>query len=188
VAFSTLLDVAERLAKVAAIVGAGAWVYLNTIRGRTFIPRLQTKVSGKVLRRGDAQYLFVDMQVQNVGSSVAWIKAKGTGLKVSPMKAMSSTADMIQGLDTDKEQETAFPVFGLAESDPKPRAVEPGTIIYSQEMVEVPRDHYDGFRIELSVSALGGWWQFFSRKNRKWRAFCVALEDKAAAAETRKGE
>ena len=138
------------------------------------------------MRDGEAQYLFVTMQVQNVGSSIAWIKAKGTGLKLSPMKNSRGGAEMIQGLDTDNKGETAFPVFGLTEDET--RAVEPGTIIYSQDLVEVPKGQYDAFKIELSVSALGGRSRFFSKKNRKWRAFSIALDNSVAEAENSKGE
>jgi hypothetical protein len=75
-----LLDNLDKAAKVVAILIGGAWVYLKTIRGRTFTPRLQPMVTGKLVRSNRIQFLLVDVQVQNIGSSVARIKENGSGL------------------------------------------------------------------------------------------------------------
>jgi hypothetical protein len=176
-----LLENLENLAKILAIVLGGAWVFFNTIRGRTFIPRLQPTVSGKVVRHGGIQYLLVNFQVQNVGSSIAHIKERGTGLKIGAMQAFGGATEI---LDLNTEKQTAFPVFDMLEKETI--AIEPGTTIYSQEMVEVPMDQYAGFRIELRVSAVRG--SFLSKKDRKWRAWAVALDDSGTEKAQKEGQ
>ena len=64
-------------------------------------------------------------------------------------------------------------VFDLDLTNQPTREIEPGTIIYSQEIIEVPLDRYDAFRVELRISALPG--SFFTRKIRKWSTWAVAL-------------
>jgi hypothetical protein len=206
VAETTLLNNIEELAKIAAIGVGGAWVYFNAIRGRTFIPRLQTEVSGKILRQRGTQYLLVNMQVKNIGSSIAWIKEEGSTLTISPNNGSRGTGALIQDLQTGKAK--LCPVFGFVGREI--RAMEPGTIIYSQHVVEVPVNQYDAFQIELRLSAPGRRWRFFrkaqkwrpfkyffrekdpkwrrffSKGNRKWRSFCTVLEDSASDAEKKK--
>lgn len=171
--FISQMDIIEKIAKVAAILTGGAWVYFNTIRGRTFIPRLKPQVSGKLLFSNGNQYLHVNLQVDNVGSSIAKIKETGTALKVTSLHAGGDSSEAIY---LKVVEVTAFPVFDLAEGEI--RIIEPGTTIYSQELFEVPKNKYNAFRIELHVSTLPGNW--LSKKNRKWRASAtVLIEDTA---------
>ena len=171
---SNLFDNLQKSAQIAAIIVAGAWVYFKTIRGRTFIPRLQPRVTGKVSRQRGIQYLVVDFQVQNVGSSIAFVKEGGSALVVRPMQAFATTEIAVPNAAKPR----AFPIFDLQKE--QEIAVEPGQIIYSQEMIEVPVGQYDAFRIELRVSAVGGnWFSPGGRKwgARKWRAWTVVPEE-----------
>ena len=176
-----LLDNLDKAAKVAAILIGGAWVYLKTIRGRTFTPRLQPMVTGKLVRSNGIQYLLVDVQVQNIGSSVARIKENGSGLIIS---ALQSFGDVNESVDLDVAKLTAVSVFALDKNEIV--AMEPGTTIYSQELIEIPLGLYAAFRLELRVSAVHG--GFISKKNRKWRAFSIALDVDDADSEKQKKE
>ena len=177
----TWLEKALKSAQIAAIVVGGAWVYLKTISGRTFIPRLQLKVSGKVLQNTGVQYLMVDMQVQNVGTFMARIREKGSGLEIGALQKFG--LQEIMGLNP--KHRTALSVFDLDKHKKPTMVIEPGAIIYSQEIIEVPMDRYDAFRVELRVSAFRG---AFSRKDRKWSAWAIALpETDTEIAEREKG-
>lgn len=165
---TTLLDGLEKAAKVLALAVAGAWVYLNTIRGRTFIPRLQPMISASIIKNNTHQYLLVDVQVKNVGSAIARVKEKGTGLKVTSLRSPGGTS---VAMDLFSEEESAFPVFGLAVGEVI--KIEPGTVLYGQELIEIPEHKYEAFRLELRVSALRG---SLTRKNRRWRAFAIVAE------------
>lgn len=159
----------EKTAKVLAIFVGGAWIYLNTIRGRTFIPRLQPTISGRLVKNGMHHFVLVDVQVKNVGSSIASIKEKGTGLKLTSLRCLGGADG---ATDLLSEEESAFSVFGLA--DGEVIEIEPGTVLYGQELIEVPPDSHNAFRLELRISALRG---SFNRVNRKWRAFAIVVSD-----------
>jgi hypothetical protein len=162
------LDTLEKFFTITAIAIGGSWVYLNAIRGRTFIPRLQIEVSGSILYQGGNQFVLVDMQVKNVGSSIAEITEKGSGLKVSSLRAFGDVPEAI-GLMT--EGTTAFSVLNFKEGETK--KIEPGTAIHAQELIEVPKDKYDAFKLELQVNALSKRWLAL---NRKWRAISIACD------------
>ena len=163
------LDSFQKAAQVTAIVVAGIWVYFKAIRGRTFIPRLQPSVSAKMVVQRGIHYLLVRFRVENIGSSIAEIKEQGTGLVITAMQALGAR-DILALRD---EKRTGCAIFGLdKESSFK---MEPGTILSSEEMIEVPGGQYDAFRIELRVSAYPG--GVFSTTNRKWRAFAVVLDN-----------
>ena len=163
---TNLVDIIEKLAKISAIIIGGAWIYFKTIRGRAFIPRLQPQVAGNLILNNNHHYLFVKAQVENVGSSIARIKEKGTALKIETLQAFG---DIDSVMDLAVENETAFPIFNIAKG--KSIEIEPSTTIYYEELIEVPKDKNDAFRLELRVSAIRG--GFLSRRDRKWRAFAI---------------
>ncbi len=173
------LSTIETVAKILAILIGGVWVYFKTIRARTFIPRLQPEISVKLLRQNGVQYLIASIQVKNVGSSIAVIKEEGSALIVNCLNCLP--AQMPMGLISTRR--TAFTVFDL-ENEPE-RVIEPGSVIYSQEIITVPNHEFDAFRLEFSVSAGRG---VLSWKNRKWRAFATILNEEAEVVKLDQGE
>lgn len=164
------LDIIEKVTKVVAVFVGGAWVYFSAIRGRTFIPRLKPQISGKLIFSKGKQYLLVDLLIENVGSSIAKICEGGTGLIVNFQKAIG---DGKEATDLATTKKMAFSVFNLDESEE--RKIEPNTTIYSQELIEVPKNEYDAFRIVFRVNAPPVYW--INRKSRKWRAIAVVPEE-----------
>ena len=162
----SMIDILEKLAKVAAILVGGAWVYFNAIRGRTFIPRLVPKIIGQLLDIDSKQYLLISLQIENVGSSIAKISEKGTGLIIYFQKSIGSEEEAVDLVTTKK---MAFSVFNL--DDGEERKIEPGTTIYSQELIEVPKNKYNAYRLLFRVSSPPTYW--FDKMRRKWRAIAV---------------
>jgi hypothetical protein len=162
----SMIDIMEKLAKVAAILVGGAWVYFNAIRGRTFIPRLVPKIKGELKDIDSKQYLLISLQIENVGSSIAKISEKGTGLIIYFQKSIGSNEEAVD-LKTTKKM--AFAVFNLI--DGEERKIEPGTTIYSQELIEVPINQYNAYRLLFRVSSPPTYW--FDKMRRKWRAIAV---------------
>lgn len=164
------LDIIEQVTKVVAVLVGGAWVYFGAIRGRTFIPRLRPQISGKLISSKGKQYLLVDLLIENAGSSIAKICEGGTGLIVNFQKAIG---DGKEATDLATTKKMAFSVFNLDEGEE--RKIEPNTTIYSQELIEVPKNEYDAFRIVFRVNAPPIYW--FDKKSRKWRAIAVVPEE-----------
>jgi hypothetical protein len=158
-------QIVANAAQIVAILVAGAWVYFKTIRGRTFIPRLQPKVSAKVIWHRGAQYLLVDIQVQNVGDSKAGIT---TFLEINAMNRYAMGA--ILKLNPNPPS-IDLRLFGLGK-EKSSMAIEPGAIIFTQEIVEVPVDRYDAFQVAVHVTAPK---VFFRWKSRIWSAWAIAL-------------
>lgn len=166
-----LIDTIEKIVKIVAIFIGGAWVYFNATRGRIFTPRLQLEVSGKIINRTNKLFLLVDMSVKNIGNSIAKIKENGTALVVLGLTTYDGVSEIIDFRPLDK---IAFPIFDLGELET--REIEPGTSIFSQEIIEIPLNKYESFKLELHVTALRG--TLFFGQNRKWRSFAIAIEDK----------
>jgi hypothetical protein len=100
------------------------------------------------------------------------------------ISALQSFGDVTESVDLDVAKLTAVSVFALDKNEIV--AMEPGTTIYSQELIEIPEGLYAAFRLELRVSAVHG--GFISKKNRKWRAFSIALDVDDADSEKQKKE
>src|SRR6266480_3735454 len=164
--WNRLIDGSEKVARIAAVIVAGAWVYFNAFRGRTFVPRLQLELSGRLFCERGKKYLLVTVQVKNVGSSIVKIKQKGTCLKMNPLRSEVESFS-IQGLK--REATELFPVAKLfpvlkrylvlankTVKSPIPD-IEPGTAHNEQHLFLLPASQTDNFEIELRVKTIR-WW------------------------------
>ncbi len=80
-AYSTL-DVIDKLFKIVAYIIGGLWVYFNYFKGRTYRPRLETKITGALIKKGSSDYVNINAQIKNVGLSKVDIKQEGTALRL----------------------------------------------------------------------------------------------------------
>lgn len=167
------LDTVEQVTSVIAVLVGGAWVYFGAIRGRIFIPRLKPQISGKLVSNKGKQYLLLSLSIENAGSSIAKICEGGTGLIVNFQKAIG---DGQEATDLATIKRMVFSVYNFDEGEE--RKIEPNTTIYSQELIEVPKNEYDAFRIVFRVNAPPLYW--FDNTSRKWRAIAVVPEEKVA--------
>ncbi len=76
------LGVIEKLFKIAAYVIGGLWVYFNYFKGRTYRPRLETKIIGTLIKKGSSDFVNINAQIKNVGLSKVDIKQEGTALRL----------------------------------------------------------------------------------------------------------
>jgi hypothetical protein len=165
------IDSLDKLARIAAVVVAGLWVYFNSLSGRTFVPRLQVDLSGKLFEKEGAQYLLVKMQVKNVGASIVQITDVGTCLKVTPLRR---DADSIrEGFIRETTQ--FFSVLKRYTVGKRQcyemviSSIEPGTAIKEQKLLDVRADRYDHLELELRVVALPRkWWIFGKLLPKRW--------------------
>lgn len=78
----SILDVVEKIAKLAGYVIGGAWVYFNYFKGRTYRPRLETKVTGELSRQSTPNLIRATIQLKNVGLGKVDIGKRGTALRI----------------------------------------------------------------------------------------------------------
>jgi hypothetical protein len=82
----TTLDVIDEVVKIAAVVVAGAWAYLNYIRGRTHRRRLEINLSGALSEHAGEQFFFGSCSAKNVGLSKAPLNEEGTGISLFALR------------------------------------------------------------------------------------------------------
>jgi hypothetical protein len=79
--YSTI-DIIEKLFKIVAYVIGGLWVYFNYFKGRTYRPRLETIITGTLIKKGSSDFVNINAQIKNVGLSKVDIKQEGTALRL----------------------------------------------------------------------------------------------------------
>jgi hypothetical protein len=127
--YATVLDFVDKAVKVAAVLIAGAWGYLNYRRGRTFKRRLEPRISGKILHSNGAWLLSGVAQLKNVGLSVVTIEQKGTAIVVDDFLVVTDAS----GATRVKEERVAvlevFKAHGW---------IEPGEPIEESFLIPLP--------------------------------------------------
>ncbi|HSB12877.1 MAG TPA: hypothetical protein VLE22_00375, partial [Bryobacteraceae bacterium] len=76
------IETAEKIVTILAIIGGAGWAYFHYFRGRTYRPRLEPKVDGKVFIRVGVRYVIATAELKNAGLSKLEIMQEGTALRV----------------------------------------------------------------------------------------------------------
>jgi hypothetical protein len=175
------LDSLQKLAQIVAVGVGGLWVYVNSVRGRLFVARLQLTLSGRVLSDGGKRYVLVTMQTKNVGQTLVDIDADATMLKLTPLRARQVVSD-VEDLMRDNQRMRWFEVldkiiFKTKGNSIEPRRekikfIEPGVAVDEQKLIEVPSSGDDAFALEFKVGGFpGGWWGGFKRRQKRVTIF-----------------
>src|SRR3989442_15004843 len=93
--WSNLIDNAQKIGNLIAVLVGGLWVYFNYFRGRTFYPRLQLELTGRIVRRGGSNYVLVTMQLKNTGLSRVDIEQEGSGLRISSLFEYANVSEFL---------------------------------------------------------------------------------------------
>jgi hypothetical protein len=139
---SNVLGDAEKAFKIAAIVLAGIWTYLNFFRGRTYRPRLEPKISGSTTFSNDAISLVATVDLKNVGLSKVSIRKEGSALLVFVAEVPSDLSDA-QEIGWDR-----MAVFDIFKNH---RWIEPGEVIQEQRLIVVPNGNFQAFRLDVRI-------------------------------------
>lgn len=84
--WTRVFNIIDKFIKVLAVAIAGIWVYLNSIRGRTYVPRLKLELDAQIKTLNEKPYILVTMRAMNVGSSIVEVQKDGSGLWISGIK------------------------------------------------------------------------------------------------------
>jgi len=139
------LDFVDELVKTAAVCVAGAWTYLNYVRGRTHRRRLEIEISGSLTELDGVQRFFGDCKAKNIGLSKAPFNEEGTGISIFALRLAPRTDG---GFRIVKEEVVVLPVFT------KHGWIEPGETISEPITVILPpgEESLLGLRIEVMIS------------------------------------
>ena len=144
-----IIDVIKNAATILALGIGAAWAYFNFFRGRTYRPRLEPHISGKVFIVKEVPYLSIIAQLTNVGLSDVDIQRKGTAISVYLYKA-SFPVSKVQ--EVPHEPLAAFDVFELHPW------IEPGELIKDERMIVIPKGEWVGVRLEIRIVSRGIEW------------------------------
>jgi hypothetical protein len=128
---STALDIVDKATKIAALFIAGAWGYLNYVRGRTFEKRLELKISAKEVKSKTGLLLSGNAQMKNVGLSKFPVEQKGTAILVYDLKASGVTDRLTEPIEDS---------IGVREVFKDHAWIEPGETVAEDFILEVPQN------------------------------------------------
>lgn len=78
-----IFESADHLLAACGIAVAGVWAYYNFVRSRTYRPRSELSVSGRIFGSPMCSYLVPKVTLKNTGMSRLKLKQIGSGIRVS---------------------------------------------------------------------------------------------------------
>src|SRR5438876_8486600 len=84
---SEILAALESTFVILGVTIGGLWAYYVHIRGRVYRTRLEPKVTGRLVRKGNTVWVAARAQLRNVGLSLADLQQEGSGLRISGFEA-----------------------------------------------------------------------------------------------------
>jgi hypothetical protein len=136
------LDAIKNGATIAAILIGGFWTYYNFVKGKIYSPRIESHISGRVIKKDGVSYLIAIAQLKNVGTAQVYI-AKGTAVIVYSYKPENAAPS---------EMNDAFiKRLGTPRVFLEHTWVAPGTTVEDQRLFVIPSDEQLAFRIQLRV-------------------------------------
>jgi len=138
------LDNIEKSCKIVAYFIGAIWVYFNYFKGRTYRPRVETKLAGNLVLKNTLNFVKLDLQIKNVGLAKVDISQKGTALRLLVYKST----------DAESLWEQYLTVAILEEH----QWIEPGEIIEEQVLLPLECDTI-AVRAEVIVVSTKTMWE-----------------------------
>jgi hypothetical protein len=154
--FTNLRDFADLVLKafqILAIMVAGVWAYFKFFKNRTYRPRLELGLAGRLLGTGADRLLVCTVSAKNVGLSDVPIRQKGTGLKVSSLLLGQPPTLFAEPAWQEQIVLSVFEDHGW---------IEPGETISEDRAMAVPVQAYEAFKLELRIVG--------SKRSIAWKA------------------
>jgi hypothetical protein len=157
----------EHLATVIGLIIGGIWVYYKFFKGRTFEPRLELSVNGKIVSNNDLNLVIASLQIKNVGLSQVRFQQESNLVRFSSYTAPTAIAV------AERVNWNWLKTYNVFE---RHQWVEPGETIDDQITFSIPNNKQMIFLIEFRV--VGG---VTNRKKeiinlKEWWESCVAQD------------
>jgi len=140
------LDEAAHVAQLIGFAVAGVWGYFNFVKSRTYYPRMELSASGKLLSKGEQQFLIPRVTLKNIGNSKISLQQRGTGYRIWVTKCdVGETGEL--GWSDGQVVHRIFEEH---------RWIEPGEMIFDElRMFAVPNDCV-ATKVEVRLTACVG--------------------------------
>ena len=76
------IGVADKLAKILALIIGGLFAYMKFFMGRTFRPRLESAITGELIEKDGVRHLAAKVTVKNIGLTKCGIRQEGSGIRI----------------------------------------------------------------------------------------------------------
>lgn len=174
------LEIGQALAAIAAVFVGGAWVYFNTLRGRTYKPRLQVNLIAARQYAARNGLLHARIEVENKGLSEVRFVPEGTGLELSYSPAF---LEFSAPTSLRFRERTAFRILERHET------IEPGVVISEERVVVLPDGPTSICELRLVVVARNNFFHF--GRNLSWSCTAVVSDperwERGAAEDPKQG-
>jgi hypothetical protein len=138
----TAFETVQSLATILAIIFGGIWTYYNFIKGKIYQPRLEPKISGRIINKGGVDYLVVIAQLKNVGITSVDLDS-GCAITVFSYQPAPAAPSSVN--DAFIKKLAVLPVFTGDTS------IVVGATNEDQRLLELPAKGDVAFRIQLRV-------------------------------------
>lgn len=151
--WDTTFGIAQKVISIIGIIAGAIWAYFHYFRGRTYKPRLETSVSGKLLKQNETILLVATIRIKNVGLSKIDIKQKGSGMRIIGLEENENvkTIEKYEGLRL-----KTISIFN------KHSWIEPGETIDDLHTIILPNNEYIGIKLDVRLITNKIAWRFSS--------------------------
>jgi hypothetical protein len=152
----SLTSTFEHLATVTALILGGIWTYFKFIKERVFISRLETSVSGEIIKIGNVSHLRISVSLKNVGSSKVELTQRGVSLNIFHERFRLQVPE----IEAQQRRVRSVPWKYLAPFNVLERHawIEPGETIRDQQLVELLTNDKTAYKVEFIIFARGTKW------------------------------
>jgi len=134
----------ESVAKIAAVIVGGLWVYVGYFRGRTFKSRLDLSIEGERYAASSVPFLAVVIKAKNLGLSKFVINRQLSCLRIFAPKPTLGSVHMIKPLAWMDQPVAVVPAFTAS-------WIEPGETVIDDQLFQVPNIVVPALKLELLV-------------------------------------
>ena len=151
--WDTALGIAQKVLTIIGIIAGAIWTYFHYFRGRTYRPRLETSVAGKIIKQNETLLLVAKIKIKNVGLSKIDIKKKGSGMRIIGLEKKDNVSKI------EKYEGVRLKTVSILENH---SWIEPGETIDDVHTFILPNKAYFGLKLDVKLITKKIAWRFFS--------------------------
>ncbi len=151
--WDTVFGIAQKIFTIIGIIAGGVWTYFHYFHGRTYRPRLETNVSGKILKHDEVSLLVATIKIKNVGLSKIDIKQKGSGMRIIGLEKKSNVQEI------EKNEGVRLKTIPVFENH---AWIEPGETVEDIHTLTLPNQAYIGLMLDVRLVTNKIAWRFSS--------------------------
>ena len=151
--WDTTIGIAQKILTIIGIIVGAIWTYFHYFRGRTYRPRLETSITGELLKENKNLLLVAKIRIKNVGLSKIDIKQNGSGMRVSALEKKSSVKKI------QKYEGVGLKTISIFNSH---SWIEPGETIDDVYTLILPDNDYFGLKLDVRLITKKIAWRFSS--------------------------